>query len=269
MFCAPGGLLEHTERHASAAAEELSINACCGPLRLCRDPGVDEPADEFTPLGESHRLLRSVSAHSTVSRPVTAHVGESWANPVQATSPCGASSISGNLKLRSMGKLRATRTEKALVTTPNHATRPRAQRGPSMLYAVKQVELAIRHELDAILRESGITAIPYTALTVLERHDGLTASQLSRNSFVTAQTMNEMVIGLEAKGLVRRDPDPDHARRLLVRLTPAGRSIVEAFRPAVDGVEQRMLALLDAHETTVLADLLQRCRHSLHQEPAR
>jgi hypothetical protein len=47
----------------------------------------------------------------------------------------------------------------------------------SLLYAVKQVELAIRHALDSLLRPTGVGTIPYTALTVLERDDGLTASE--------------------------------------------------------------------------------------------
>jgi len=139
----------------------------------------------------------------------------------------------------------------------------------SLLYSVKQVELAIRHALDSLLRPTGVGTMPYTALTVLERHDGLTASELARNSFVTAQTMNELVVGLERRGLVRRDPDPDHARRLLVRLTPTGRAFIHAHRPAVDDVEQQMVSRLSPVEAAMLADLLQRCRQSLHVEPAR
>jgi DNA-binding MarR family transcriptional regulator len=141
--------------------------------------------------------------------------------------------------------------------------------GISMLYAVKQVELAIRHALDSLLRPTGVGTVAYTALTVLERHDGLTASELARTSFVTAQTMSELVVGLERRGLVHRDPDPDHARRLLVRLTLAGREFVHTHRPAIDEVERRMLSRLSPSEAALLADLLQRCRRSLHVEPPR
>ena len=42
---------------------------------------------------------------------------------------------------------------------------------PSLLYVVKQLELVTRAHLDAIVRESGVTALQYTALTVLERRE--------------------------------------------------------------------------------------------------
>ena len=41
---------------------------------------------------------------------------------------------------------------------------------PMLLYLVKQVELAVRSHLDNLLRPAGLTALQYTALTVLERH---------------------------------------------------------------------------------------------------
>ena len=37
-----------------------------------------------------------------------------------------------------------------------------------LLYLVKQVELAVRARLDELLRPDGLTALQYTALTVLE-----------------------------------------------------------------------------------------------------
>ena len=59
--------------------------------------------------------------------------------------------------------------------------------GPSLLYMVKRVELAVRSHLDQLLKPAGLTALQYTALTVLERHDHQSAAQLARHSFVTAR----------------------------------------------------------------------------------
>ena len=47
---------------------------------------------------------------------------------------------------------------------------PAAAPQPMLLYLVKQVELAVRSHLDNLLRSAGLTALQYTALTVLERH---------------------------------------------------------------------------------------------------
>src|SRR3954452_6294026 len=89
--------------------------------------------------------------------------------------------------------------------TPARALPPRP---PSLLYAVKQVELAVRAHLDDLLRPSWITALHYTALTVLDRRDGLTTAELARRSFVTTQTMGDLVTAPERRGMIERSPDP-------------------------------------------------------------
>ena len=61
-----------------------------------------------------------------------------------------------------------------------------------------------RWHLDELLKPSGITAGQYTALTVLEQHDGLPAAQLARRSFVTAQSTADLVRALEQRELVTR-----------------------------------------------------------------
>jgi len=64
-----------------------------------------------------------------------------------------------------------------------------ARRNASLLYSIKRVELVVQATLEELLRPSGITAIQYTAPTVLEQHKGLPAAQLARRSFVTSQSM--------------------------------------------------------------------------------
>src|SRR5690348_9789314 len=66
-----------------------------------------------------------------------------------------------------------------------------------LLYLVEQVELAVRARLDKLLRPDGLTALQYTALTVLERHPDMSVAQLARNSFVTAQSMADMDAALD------------------------------------------------------------------------
>jgi DNA-binding MarR family transcriptional regulator len=154
---------------------------------------------------------------------------------------------------------------------PASAERPResstsgvgARPLPSLLYTVKQVELVARARLDELLRPSGVTTLQYTAMTVLARTDGLTAAELARNSFVTAQTMMDLVGGLERRGLISRMRDPTHRRRLRISLTEKGRAFLDEYDAPVRDVEERMLADLSAEERTMLRDLLNRCRGAL------
>ncbi|MCX4817103.1 MarR family transcriptional regulator [Streptomyces sp. NBC_01239] len=119
----------------------------------------------------------------------------------------------------------------------------------SLLYMVKQVELVVRSRLDELVRPHGITALQYTALTVLERHDGLSAAQLARDSFVTAQSIADLVRSLEGRGLIRRERNPRNRRELLILLTREGRALLTDCAGPVRELEERMVAQLTAHQS--------------------
>lgn len=134
---------------------------------------------------------------------------------------------------------------------------------PSLLYMVKQVELVVRARLDELVKPAGITALQYTALTVLERHDGLSAAQLARDSFVTAQSMADLVRSLENRGLVRRERNPRNRRELLILLTDEGRELLARFTEPVRELEERMVRDLTAHQTDQFREALSRAWHAL------
>lgn len=134
---------------------------------------------------------------------------------------------------------------------------------PSLLYMVKQVELVVRSHLDELVRPSGITALQYTALTVLQRHDGLSAAQLARDSFVTAQSIADLVRSLETRGLVRRERNPRNRRELLILLTATGRELLARHEGAVRELEERMVRDLTAHQTEQFRQALSKAWHAL------
>ncbi len=141
---------------------------------------------------------------------------------------------------------------------------PRAEaRRTSLLYAVKRVEQAVRAHLDDLLKPAGITALQYTALTVLERHDDLPAAQLARNSFVTAQSMADMVRILEERDLIVRERNPRSRRELLIRLTPAGRQLLDDYAESVAALEDRMVGNLSRRQTDELRSALAAPWHAL------
>jgi DNA-binding MarR family transcriptional regulator len=145
---------------------------------------------------------------------------------------------------------------------------PRLSRGtgegePTLLYVMKQVELAVRSALDDIVRPDGLTALQYTALTVLERHPNLTSAQLARNSFVTAQAMADMVSALRDLELIERHRDERDRRRLVLALTPAGRKLLGRYRDQVAALEDRMLVGLTDRQIVQMRESLLSCRAAL------
>jgi len=132
-----------------------------------------------------------------------------------------------------------------------------------MLYLVKQVELAVRSRLDELVRPAGLTALQYTALTVLERHEDMSAAQLARHSFVTAQSMGDMIATLQSRGLIERHRDRADRRRLVVALTADGRALLDRYRSAVTDLEASMLTGLPEEAVASLRHTLHTCHANL------
>jgi len=153
---------------------------------------------------------------------------------------------------------------------PDSRSTARAKRTvaqPTLLYVIKQVELAVRARLDEIVRPAGISTLQYTALTVLERHPDLSSAQLARNSFVTAQSMADMVVALEGRGLIERHRDPQDRRRLVLALTRDGQRLLDRYRAKVAALEVEMLADLTARQAAELRRGLVACRAALAEHP--
>ena len=146
---------------------------------------------------------------------------------------------------------------------------PRSAAEPTLMYVMKQVELASRARLDELFRPIGMTALQYTALTVLERHPDMSSAQLARNSFVTTQSMADMVTALEERGLIERHRDAADRRRLVLALTADGRALLRRYRGKVAALERQMLAGLTNEQVSELQHSLEVCRANLAQHPPR
>ena len=134
---------------------------------------------------------------------------------------------------------------------------------PTLIYLVKQVELALRSNLDELLRPAGITPWQYAALTVLERTVDLSAAELARYSFVTAQTVADLVTALEYRGLITRHRDPRNRRRLAIELTDEGRRLLDDYRGPVAEIEARMVDGLAPDEVEAFRRYLNLSRSAL------
>ena len=131
-------------------------------------------------------------------------------------------------------------------------SRPLIPRQPDFLVQLRQTQHAVRVRLDADLASTGLTTPQYTVLAALEREGELSASDLAREFGMTAQTVNVLVKGLEAGGLVRRARHPTHGRILLAGLTRAGRQALRRGRAVGLGVQDRVLSGLSASDRLML-----------------
>jgi DNA-binding MarR family transcriptional regulator len=136
-------------------------------------------------------------------------------------------------------------------------------REPRLSYVIARLERALRRELADRIQPHGLTVPQYTTLSVLRARSGLSNAQLARRSYITPQTMSEVIAALEEKGLVEREPDPGHRRILRIKVTAKGRRVMARCDAAVEAMEEAMLAELSQDDRDRLIASLRTCVHSL------
>jgi DNA-binding MarR family transcriptional regulator len=101
----------------------------------------------------------------------------------------------------------------------------------------------------------------FDVLSALRRSDPphhMSPGQLLAQTLVTSGTMTNRIDHLEARGLVRRRPDPGDARSVRVQLTAAGRKRVDAALRDLVARENAILGTLDSAQRATLAGLLRK-----------
>ncbi|GAA2653137.1 MULTISPECIES: MarR family winged helix-turn-helix transcriptional regulator [Nonomuraea] len=130
------------------------------------------------------------------------------------------------------------------------------------LQVLSRVSRLARH-LDRARRasfaEHDLEPWEFDVLTALRRAGKpyeLSPGALLRATLVTSGTMTNRIDRLAQAGLVRRRPDPEDRRGVLVSLTDDGRARVDAAFADLLRRERELLAGLGAEEQRALADLL-------------
>jgi DNA-binding MarR family transcriptional regulator len=135
----------------------------------------------------------------------------------------------------------------------SHEQIPREDSGaPTLLYLVGRIDRVVRRHINDAVKTRGLSVNQYTTLSVLDRRSGLSNAQLARRALVSPQSMNEVLLTLERRGLVRRRAHPEHGRILQTRLTAKGRRLLAACDTEVRQVEARMIGDLSPGEQAAL-----------------
>lgn len=125
------------------------------------------------------------------------------------------------------------------------------------MYLLRQAQLAAQTRLEDTLRDPGLTPTQYTVLSLSgAAREPTSSAELARRAGVSAQSMNEMIAVLEAKGLIRRHEAPENRRILRIRPTPRGTALLERCERLVDQAEADLLAPLAPEQVEALRALL-------------
>lgn len=134
-----------------------------------------------------------------------------------------------------------------------------------MGYRLKRAHAALRGAMDKALRDHDLTVPQYACLEVLALRPGLSNAELARAIFVTRQSVNVVLRGLQDAGLVTRPDAVNHGRARPIHLTDEGRRRLRVAQTHVYAIETRMIQAIPGRRLRSLLDDLDRMAHALEE----
>ena len=133
-------------------------------------------------------------------------------------------------------------------------------------YQLKHLQSVLRSRMDEALRPLGISTPQYACLELLRRAPGASNSELARGAFVTRQTMNTLLKGLQDRGLVTRATKAETGRALPTTLTDEGGRALDQAVERVEKISALMVSSLDEELKRHLGEALDLCIRALKNE---
>jgi DNA-binding MarR family transcriptional regulator len=133
----------------------------------------------------------------------------------------------------------------------------------SIGYLVKRVQQGLRRQCDAALKATGISMAQYATLRALDEHPDASAADLARLCFVTRQSLQDVLTGLRAAGLIENAAAEPRGRAQSLALTRLGSRRLRSAHDAVFAVEAAMLQGISALERRNVAEALLSCAKNL------
>lgn len=100
-------------------------------------------------------------------------------------------------------------------------------------------------------------------LLVIQRAAPLSLGELARAMWMDNPTVSRMVQQMTIRGFLQVGPDPNHGRRIRIRLTEEGVRLCEELDGMTEALHARALKGLSEAEATSLRDLLCRLMRNL------
>src|SRR4051812_22233748 len=123
-------------------------------------------------------------------------------------------------------------------------------RNTRTIYLFWQMNVRLQRDMENSLSSFNMTPGQYIALSHLRSKHRYSAAELARRTGVSAQSMNELVLAIEKKGLIVRETDEKNLRVLRISLTPLGLETLGKVDAEVDRLEGSLLSIITPAEVT-------------------
>mgnify|MGYP001811609976 CR=1 FL=1 len=134
----------------------------------------------------------------------------------------------------------------------------RKARGFDVWLQVAQTNLKVHRALNSLLSGLDLSLAQHEILLNIRRDSGLTQTELSRKLLVVKSNISALLKKLEARGLVRRTPDPQDSRNNQLTLTKSGEALVEKSFALQNRVVNAMASVMSDADLEHMAAVMHR-----------
>jgi DNA-binding MarR family transcriptional regulator len=127
---------------------------------------------------------------------------------------------------------------------------------------MKRIMIHFRSQMDEQLRPQGVTTAQLQVLKVI-RDEPASGAQLARSCYVTPQSAQALLKGLEGGGWITRNKDRVNDRILIAQLTPSGVELLESAEKLVRVIEKKLWHEVSVEAVEALNGVLEHCLRNL------
>jgi DNA-binding MarR family transcriptional regulator len=123
---------------------------------------------------------------------------------------------------------------------------------------VRVVNLTARPFVDSLAKTHQLSLNEWRAMVVLASHPGVAAREIAEHTGLDKMSVSRAIAALDRHRRVRKEADPQDARRTRLWLNAAGRALFESIGASASQREAQLFGGISATEQQALGKLIDR-----------
>lgn len=146
---------------------------------------------------------------------------------------------------------------KTIGATSPAATRVRLRHfSKSLPMSLLRARESVMRHFRKSLREFGVTEQQWRVLRALSTKPQMEVAELARATFLLGPSLSRILVDLDQRGLILREPDPADLRRWMISLSPSGTELIDTVTPVSEAIYREISQRFGEDKLGQLQDLL-------------
>ncbi len=146
---------------------------------------------------------------------------------------------------------------KTIGATSPAATRLRLRHfSKSLPMSLLRARESVMRHFRKSLREFGVTEQQWRVLRALSTKPQMEVAELARATFLLGPSLSRILVDLDQRGLILREPDPADLRRWMISLSPSGTELIDTVTPVSEAIYREISQRFGEDRLGQLQDLL-------------